>query len=205
MKYLEFTSTPFPFMVADSVLPENDICLLSNPELLGMRQPLRKATGNPADSELRHVLPIMREGVLNGSLLGNSIDRAVHHLVDRIVSESHERIFGFETFDMRRLTVTLCWDDPGYENPSHVDSSKKIATRVLYLFGNGIDKEGGTELQKTDGQDQLTCVRNIAPNVNRLLFFRSTPNSLHEVKLSETSRKVLIINYNRINNLGAKP
>lgn len=82
---------------------------------------------------------------------------------------------------------------------------KKIAAGGLYLSRNGADKEGGAQVQKIDDQGQLTWARNSTPDVNRLLFFKSTPYSLRKVKRSETSRKIPNNNYDRINKDGENP
>ena len=105
-----------------------------------------------------------------------------------------------EGFKLENLSVMECWDQPGYENKVHVDSPKKIWTGIIYLFGNSDISDGGTSFFEASDETKNSpgnLIYQAKPGINCGISFLSTKESFHSVEKSETSRHVLLLNYNR--------
>ena len=191
---------PFPIVTSQEVLDSDLLTPFECNAHHVFAVDLQKQTGNPKDSDKRKVVKLVDSGVKHPSICQSLYEGLVNmgaKMTQRL-SELDDKLSG--AYDYENLTVLECWDERGYENPTHVDSKKKIWTGVVYLFGDGKNVEGGTSFYKKNllGPDNsLTEFHCTKPIFNGGVCFRSTPESYHSVNRSDTKRHVLIVNYNK--------
>ncbi len=191
---------PFPILFSKEVLDNNLLKPFQDNTHRAHAINLQKQTGNPKDSDRREVFKLIDGGVKHPSI-SQSLFMGLVNMGARmmqLLDELDKEPLG--VYDTENLTVVECWDEPGYENPTHVDSKRKIWTGVVYLFGDGEKKNGGTSFYQENlsaPDDALIEFHCAKPVFNGGVCFRSTPKSYHSVNKSNIVRHVLIVNYNR--------
>ena len=192
---------PYRYLIKEDFFTNNIIEYISknNENFYNASDKASKVLNNKKLSNKRNIIRLIEKNKvkLNKNKKINKFSKILQKFLKKKINTGFYRNLKLKE-NLRKkgfLNVTLCWDKPGYSMRPHTDTTRKIWTGLIYLFGNG-NGVGGTTMLVKDTRKKLKKFKRINPKINRLFAFKRTNISYHCVEKSNANRIMIMLNYN---------